>query len=70
MSEVEREYIKSVDDVVLKASGKNLKKLQQLDLETQLKSNTFYDAYVVYHKEPQKESLSSTTQHSRKNKLK
>jgi hypothetical protein len=69
MSEVEREYIKSVDDVVLKASGRNLKKLQQLDLETQLKLNTFYDAYVDYHKEPQKESLPST-QHFRKNKLK
>lgn len=70
MSEVEREYIKSVDDEILNASGKNLKKLQQLDLKTQLKSNTFYDAYVDYHKEPQKESMTSTTQHSSKNKLK
>ena len=69
MSEVEREYIKSVDDEILTASGKNLKKLQQLDLKTQLKSNTFYDAYVDYSKEPQKESVTST-QHTRKNKLK
>jgi hypothetical protein len=70
MSEAEREYIKNVDDEVLKASGKNLKKLQQLDLKTQLKSNTFYDAYVDYQREPQKESVTSTPQHSRKNKIK
>jgi hypothetical protein len=69
MSEAEREYIRSVDDEVLNASGKNLKKLQQLDMKTQLKSNTFYDAYVDYQKAPQKESVASTP-HSRKNKLK
>ncbi len=70
MSDAEREYIKSVDDEILTASVKNLKKLQQIDLKTQLMSNTFYDAYVEYQKEPQKESVTSTTQHSRKNKLK
>ena len=67
MSEVEREYIKSVDDAILKASGKTLKKLQELDIETQLHSTTFYDAYAT-HKEPKKENASSTTHASRKNK--
>ena len=67
MSEVEREYIKSVDDVILKASGKTLKKLQELDIETQLHSNTFYDVYAI-HKEHKKENAPSNTNTTRKNK--
>lgn len=67
MSEVEREYIKSVDDTILKASGKTLKKLQELDIETQLHSNTFYDAYAT-NKEHKKENAPSTTHTPRKNK--
>ena len=52
MLTVEREYIKSVDEEILKASGKTLKKLQELDMKTQLHANTFYDAYSSYHEEP------------------
>jgi len=33
MSTVEREYIKSVDDVILKASGKTLKKTPRVRYE-------------------------------------
>jgi hypothetical protein len=66
MSEVEREYIKSVDDTILTASGKALKKLQELDIKTQLYSNTFYDAYAI-HKEHKKEKVPSTNT-TRKNK--
>ena len=67
MSEVERDYIKSVDDTILKASGKTLKKLQELDIENQLHSNTFYDAYAT-SKEHKKENAPSTTHTNRKNK--
>jgi len=67
MSEVEREYIKSVDDTILKASGKTLKKLQELDIQTQLHSNTFYDAFAT-HKEHKKENVPSTTHTPCKNK--
>ena len=70
MSEVEREYIKSVDEAILKASGKTLKKLQQLDMKTQLHSNTFYDAYSNYPEDPKKEKAPSTSQSPRKNKPK
>ena len=66
MPEVEREYIKSVDDEILKASGKALKKLQQLDLKTQLHLDTFYEAYANYPESPRKENLSFKTQFSRK----
>ncbi len=70
MSIVEREYIKSVDDVILKASGKTLKKLQELDMKTQLHANTFYDAYSSFHEVPKKEKIPSETKPFRKNKLK
>jgi len=69
MSIVEREYIKSVDDVILKASGKTLKKLQELDMKTQLHTNTFYDAYSSFREEPKKEKIPSVTKPFRKNKL-
>jgi len=68
MSSVEREYIKSVDEVILKASGKALKKLQELDMQTQLHANTFYDAYSSFHEESKKEKIPSAPKSSRKNK--
>jgi hypothetical protein len=69
MSIVEREYIKSVDDVIIKASGKTLKKLQELDMKTQLHANTFYDAYSSFHEVPKKEKIPSATKPFRKNIL-
>jgi hypothetical protein len=68
MSQVEREYIKSVDDTILRASGKDLKKLQELDLKTQLLVNSFYDAYANQHDEPKQQNFATTPQ--KKNKLK
>ena len=67
MSQVEREYIKSVDDAILKASGKELKKLQELDLQTQLKANSFYDAFAIQHDEPKQQNIASTTHPKKKN---
>ena len=69
MSQVEREYIKSVDDAILNASGKALKKLQELDLETQLRVNSFYDAYATQRDKPKQQNFASTIP-NRKNKLK
>jgi len=69
MSQVEREFFKSVDDTILKASGKSLKKLQELDLQTQLRVNSFYDAYANQHTESKQQNIPSTT-HRQKNKLK
>jgi hypothetical protein len=68
MSTVEREYIKSVDEVILKASGKTLKKLQELDMKTQLHVNTFYDAYSSFHEASKQEKIPSPAKSSRKNK--
>ncbi len=69
MSQVEREFIKSVDDTILKASGKALKKLQELDLKTQLRVNSFYDAYATQRIESKQQNIASTIHHQ-KNKLK
>ena len=69
MSTVEREFYKSVDDVILKASGKTLKKLQELDMKTQLHANTFYDAYSSFHEVTKKEKIPSATKPFRKNIL-
>lgn len=69
MSTVEREFFKSVDDLILKASGKTLKKLQELDIKTQLHADTFYDAYSFFHEAPKKEKILSATKPFRKNKL-
>ena len=66
MSTVEREYIKHVDKEILSASGESLKKLQELDVKTQLQGNTFYDAYTSLQ-ESKKEKITSSTKPSRKN---
>ena len=69
MSTVERKFFKSVDDIILKASGKTLKKLQELDMKTQLHEDTFYDAYSSFHEYPKKEKIPSAIKPFRKNKL-
>ena len=66
MSTVEREYIKHVDEEILNASGESLKKLQELDMKTQLQENTFYDAYSSFNEEPKKEKIASSTKSSSK----
>jgi len=59
MSDVERDFIKAVDEKILTASQKSLKKLQKLDIQTQLKEMTFYDAFANSKKSDKKESVSS-----------
>jgi len=46
MSEVERNFIKQVDEAILKASGDELKSFQKIDLKTQLDGESFYDILV------------------------
>lgn len=43
MSGIERQYQKDVDQMILDASPEELKKIQELDLKTQLLGNSFYD---------------------------
>ena len=59
MSDVERDFINEVDEKILTASKKSLKKLQKLDIKTQLTENTFYDAFANSKNSSKKESASS-----------
>ena len=68
MSEAEREFMKKVDDTILNASGKTLKKLQELDMKTQLHLTTFYDAYVTHQAPSKKENTGSKPRAFRKSK--
>ncbi len=56
MSDVEQDFIKAVDENILNASQKSLKKLQKLDIETQLNGMTFYDAFANSKHSDKKES--------------
>ncbi|MEJ2268935.1 MAG: hypothetical protein P8Y04_04075 [Desulfobulbaceae bacterium] len=46
MNKAERELLDKLDELVINASGDELKKIQELDLETQLNGNSFYEAYL------------------------
>ena len=46
MNQAERELLDKLDKLVMNASGDELKKIQELDLETQLDGTSFYDAYL------------------------
>ncbi len=44
MTPEERKYAKQVDEQILHASGDELQYLQELDIQTQLKADNFYEA--------------------------
>ena len=47
MSEVERNFMKQVDEAILKASGDELKSFQKIDLRTQLDGESFYEILII-----------------------
>lgn len=48
MTPIERKDLKKLDDLVLNASAEELKKIQEIDCQTQLEGVSFYDVYVDY----------------------
>ena len=46
MTPKEREHLKRLDDVVLNASHDELKKIQEIDHQTQMDGLSFYDVYL------------------------
>lgn len=42
----ERKLLDRLDNLVLNASGDDLKKIQEADLENQLKGESFYDTFL------------------------
>ena len=49
MNPKERELLDKLDQLVLKSSGEDMKKIQEMDLETQLNGKSFYDEYLNSH---------------------
>ena len=46
MTPKEREHLSKIDDLVLNASSEELKKIQEIDSQTQMEGLSFYDVYV------------------------
>jgi len=42
----EREHLKKLDDMVLNASSEELKKIQEIDHQTQMEGLSFYEVYL------------------------
>ena len=54
MSGIERKYQKDVDELILNASPEELKKIQEIDMNTQLSGNSFYDSLSNHNKNDMK----------------
>ena len=48
MNPAERKLLDKLDKLVIESSGEKLKKIQEIDLRTQMDGQSFYDAYVNY----------------------
>ena len=46
MNLAEREILQKIDQIVLNATGDELKKIQQIDLQTQLDGLSFHESYM------------------------
>ena len=46
MTPAERQLLEKLDNLVLTASGDKLRKIQKLDIQTQMNGLSFYDEFV------------------------
>ncbi len=46
MTPAERRHLQKLDDLILDASPEDLKKIQEIDHQTQMEGLSFYDVYV------------------------
>ena len=46
MSTAEHRHLQKLDDLVLDASPEDLKKIQEIDYQTQMEGLSFYDVYL------------------------
>ena len=46
MNPSERELLEKIDNLVLTASGDELRKIQEIDIQTQLDGLSFYDSFL------------------------
>ncbi|HEU04356.1 MAG TPA: hypothetical protein ENH95_04470 [Nitrosopumilus sp.] len=65
MSLAERKFMKELDEMILNASEPQLKKIQELDIKTQMDGSNFYD---VFSKNDKKSTLTSKVPSIKKKK--
>ncbi len=46
MTPAERKHLQKLDDLILDASTEELKKIQEIDHQTQMEGLSFYDVYL------------------------
>ena len=46
MTPAERQLLEKLDNLVLTASGDELRKIQEIDIQTQMNGLSFYDVFV------------------------
>ena len=46
MTPSERQLLEKLDNLILTASGDELRKIQEIDIQTQMNGMSFYDAFV------------------------
>ena len=46
MKSLEREHLQKLDDLILNSTSEELKKIQEIDFQTQLEGLSLYDVYV------------------------
>ena len=46
MTPSERKLLEKLDNLVLTASGDELRKIQEIDIQTQMNGLSFYDAFI------------------------
>jgi len=63
MTPAERQLLEKLDNLVLTASGDELRKIQEIDIQTQMNGLSFYDAFVnstsLANQSPKQESQKS-----------
>ena len=63
MTPAERQLLEKLDNLVLTASGDELRKIQEIDIQTQMNGLSFYDTFVnstsLTNQSPKQESKKS-----------
>ena len=63
MTPSERQLLEKLDNLVLTASGDELRKIQEIDIQTQMNGLSFYDTFVnstsLTNQSPKQESQKS-----------
>ena len=57
MSQIERDFMRQVDDLILSATPEVLVKLGQIDLKAQMSGQTFYDVYSALSDEDKRQII-------------